>query len=91
MLGTIFFVVTLTLTVQVTAAEKRAASGTTAVDQKAELQELPPPPMQTGKERLGRKWSDEQRVDNCNVPIELRGPKPRPNDCAGNVTARSKD
>jgi hypothetical protein len=36
----------------------------------------------TGKERLGRKWSDEQRLDNCNVPIDKRGSRPRPSDCA---------
>jgi len=24
-----------------------------------------PPAMQTGKERLGSKWMDEQRIDNC--------------------------
>jgi hypothetical protein len=35
----------------------------------------------TGKERLGRKWMDEQRIDNCNVPIDKRGTKPRPNTC----------
>ncbi len=34
----------------------------------------------TGKERLGRKWSDEQRLDNCNVPIEKRGSQPRPSE-----------
>jgi hypothetical protein len=34
----------------------------------------------TGKERLGRKWADEQRVDNCNVPPDKRGDKPR-TDC----------
>lgn len=33
----------------------------------------------TGKERLGRKWMDEQRQDNCNVPPDKRGPAPRPN------------
>jgi len=27
----------------------------------------------TGKQRLGRKWMDEQRIDNCNVPIDKRG------------------
>jgi len=27
----------------------------------------------TGKERLGRKWMDEQRIDNCKVPIDKRG------------------
>jgi hypothetical protein len=35
----------------------------------------------TGKERTGRKWMDEQRIDNCNVPIDKRGSKPRPSDC----------
>ena len=35
----------------------------------------------TGKERLGRKWMDEQRIDNCNVPIDMRGTKPRPSAC----------
>jgi hypothetical protein len=38
-------------------------------------------PAQTGKERLGRKWMDEQRIDNCNVPIDKRGTKPRPVIC----------
>jgi hypothetical protein len=36
----------------------------------------------TGKERLGTKWMDEQRIDNCKVPPELRGSKPRPDECA---------
>jgi hypothetical protein len=36
----------------------------------------------TGKERLGRKWMDEQRIDNCNVPINKRGAKQRPSTCA---------
>jgi hypothetical protein len=35
----------------------------------------------TGKERLGRKWMDEQRIDNCNVPIDKRGTRPRPGTC----------
>jgi hypothetical protein len=35
----------------------------------------------TGKERMGRKWMDEQRIDNCNVPIDKRGTKPRPGNC----------
>jgi hypothetical protein len=35
----------------------------------------------TGKERLGRKWTDEQRIDNCNVPIDKRGIKPRSSAC----------
>jgi hypothetical protein len=40
-----------------------------------------PPATLTGKERLGRKWMDEQRIDNCNVPIDKRGSKPRPGIC----------
>jgi hypothetical protein len=35
----------------------------------------------TLKERLGAKWKDEQRVDNCKVPPEKRGSKPRPDSC----------
>jgi hypothetical protein len=38
-------------------------------------------PTRTAKERLGSKASDEQRVDNCNVPVDLRGPKSRPDEC----------
>ena len=38
-------------------------------------------PSLTGKERLGPKWTDEQRIDNCHVPIDKRGNKPRPNVC----------
>jgi hypothetical protein len=38
-------------------------------------------PSLTGKERMGRKWMDEQRIDNCNVPIDKRGSKPRPGNC----------
>ncbi len=39
-------------------------------------------PSLTGKERLGRKWMDEQRIDNCNVPPDKRGTRPRPSRCA---------
>jgi hypothetical protein len=38
-------------------------------------------PALTGKERLGPKWTDEQRIDNCHVPIDKRGDKPRPSTC----------
>jgi hypothetical protein len=44
-------------------------------------------PVNTGKERLGPKWSDEQRIDNCNVPVEKRGIKPRPSACANNPSS----
>ena len=42
--------------------------------------------MRTGKERLGHKWTDEQRIDNCNVPIDKRGNKPRPVACPKHLT-----
>jgi hypothetical protein len=38
--------------------------------------------VRTGKERLGNKWMDEQRVDNCKVPVDKRGTKPRPDTCS---------
>ena len=42
-----------------------------------------PTPVKTGKERLSSKASDEQRVDNCKVPPELRGTRVRPDTCEG--------
>ena len=45
-----------------------------------------PGPVRTSKERLGNKWSDEQRVDNCKVPPDKRGTKPRPDTCAETAT-----
>jgi hypothetical protein len=36
----------------------------------------------TGKERLGEKWTDEQRIDNCKVSLDKRGTKARPDRCA---------
>jgi hypothetical protein len=48
-------------------------------------------PVRTAKERLSGKAADEQRVDDCKVPLELRGPKPRPDDCgAGAPGARQR-
>jgi hypothetical protein len=40
-----------------------------------------PIPARTGKERLSSKAADEQRVDNCKVPPELRGATARPDTC----------
>ncbi len=37
--------------------------------------------VKTAKERLGKKASDEQRVNNCKVPFEKRGSKKRPDQC----------
>ena len=47
----------------------------------------PPAPL-TLKERLGAKWTDEQRIDNCKVPLDKRGPVPRP-DCPTRPTGLS--
>lgn len=41
----------------------------------------PSPVTLTGKERLGAKWTDEQRIDNCKVPVDKRGSKPRSSAC----------
>jgi hypothetical protein len=46
--------------------------------------------MRTGKERLGGKSTDEQRVDNCKVPLELRGLKPRPDRCVDDASTTSR-
>jgi hypothetical protein len=47
----------------------------------ATTQPLHGPAVLTGKERLGKKWMDEQRIDNCKVPIDKLGAKPRPSTC----------
>ena len=36
----------------------------------------------TAKERLTSKAADEQRTNDCNVPVEQRGDSRRPDDCA---------
>lgn len=42
----------------------------------------PPATARTGKERMGGKAMDEQRLDDCKVPPELRT-RPRPTACPG--------
>jgi hypothetical protein len=49
--------------------------------------DAPAPGKLTGKERLGPKWNDEQRIDNCKVPPNLRGSKQRPDACSGGPPA----
>ena len=53
---------------------------------RAAATEMPRPTL-TGKERLGRKWSDEQRIDNCRVPLDKRGAKKRPSACANDPSS----
>ena len=58
-----------------------------ALAQNAPPRDLPAPPPAvqrgtlTGKERLGPKWMDEQRIDNCKVPVDKRGTRSRSSDC----------
>ena len=61
---------------QAPAGNDRARTSGTATSSPARPAEL-----LTAKERLSEKWTDEQRVDNCKVPIDKRGPKPRPDTC----------
>ena len=56
------------------------AAGESA-NKEGEARQVQSGPTRTGKERLGGKASDEQRVDNCKVPLDLRGPTPRPDNC----------
>jgi uncharacterized Ntn-hydrolase superfamily protein len=65
---------TLALQAGLAAAGERAREGSDATQIEAA-------PTRTGKERLGGKATDEQRVDNCKVPLDLRGSTPRPDDC----------
>jgi hypothetical protein len=65
------------------------ALATGAAGKAAQAQESPQDartgPVRTAKERLSGKAADEQRVDNCKVPLALRGPKFRPDDCGAGV------
>ena len=75
--------------VAMTLATQSASTLTTVAPCEAqEAKQFQVEPTRTGKERLGGKASDEQRVDNCKVPLELRGSKPRPGDCPDTASAR---
>lgn len=63
--------VALGLTAPVSAQDRAPAPSAEVTQQRA----------LTGKERLGRKWTDEQRIDNCNVPPDKRGTRPCPSAC----------
>jgi hypothetical protein len=71
---------TLLLLVALAAATARA-DGEASHTEASQMQASQAQPTRTAKERLGGKASDEQRLDNCKVPLDLRGPKPRPDDC----------
>jgi hypothetical protein len=73
-----FLAAIIVLSSGVAQAQPSAAAGPAASDT--------PAPVRTGKERLGNKWSDEQRIDNCKVPPEKRGTKARPDTCPPDLT-----
>ena len=56
-------------------------SGGESANKEGEARQVQTEPTRTGKERLGGKASDEQRVDNCKVPLDRRGPVSRPDNC----------
>ncbi|MBV8535888.1 MAG: hypothetical protein JO128_09870 [Alphaproteobacteria bacterium] len=64
------------------AALATAQTPTAPIPTQPNASPAPGPKVLTGKERLGEKWTDEQRIDNCKVPVDKRGSKPRPDACA---------
>jgi hypothetical protein len=86
MLATLGRVVAMALLVGLGAG----AGGSRASCQEGEPKQFRAEPMRTGKERLGGKSTDEQRVDNCKVPLELRGLKPRPDGCVDAASTTSR-
>ena len=60
------------------AAESTKAEGPAAIVTPQSLQDTK---ALTGKARLGNKWTDEQRLNNCKVPIDKRGSKTRAANC----------
>lgn len=42
-------------------------------------------PLKTAKERLGSKATDNQRINNCKVPLDRRGSQIRPEKCKGKL------
>jgi hypothetical protein len=88
-----FAIVTLVLVIQVIIviappafAQNQVPAGNDRGTAAAAAPVKPAEPL-TAKERLSEKWTDEQRVDNCKVPIDKRGPKPRP-ECSGTLSDR---
>ncbi|MDD5581512.1 MAG: hypothetical protein PHY16_19885 [Methylobacter sp.] len=47
-------------------------------------------PLKTAKERLSDKANDNQRIDNCKVAPNRRGPQTRAEDCKHDFVAGSK-
>ena len=61
------------------------ASAADAADAARETDPAKTAPARTIKERLSSKASDEQRVNDCKVPLAARGSRSRPDDCPDDV------
>ena len=81
------YAVTTILVVQAGFASTHPAAGEQADTNRAHANQGPAGPTRTGKERLDGKGSDEQRLDNCRVPLDRRGEKPRPDICGNDAGA----
>jgi len=44
---------------------------------------------QLARARAASGHAEAQRADNCKVPLDLRGPKPRPAECDDGASTRS--
>ncbi len=86
-LGTMLLLVAAALSPSL--AQQRAAAAGGAPPSTATSAAAGLPELLTAKERLGEKWMDEQRIDNCKVPLDKRGSKPRPDACAKVLTGLS--
>lgn len=66
------------LILMVAATSAQTQPPITSAEQQGQTESKPAEASRTGKERLGPKWSDEQRIDDCNVPKEKRAGSARP-------------
>jgi hypothetical protein len=81
MLLTLARIAAMALMMQVGLASASAGPRQESIEGQAKTE-----PTRTGKERLGGKASDPQRVDNCKVPLDQRGSTPRPDNCGDGVS-----
>jgi hypothetical protein len=89
MLSSMMFLTSARVTAMTLMAQLGMAATSEPPRQEGEARQFQAEPTRTGKERLGGKASDEQRVDNCKVPFDLRGPTPRPDDCGDRASTGS--
>lgn len=71
-----------TLALTSTGADAQTIAPTIGIPDANVMRPTPGATALTGKERLGEKWKDEQRIDNCKVPPDKRGISPRSDSCA---------